>query len=134
MSPRRRANAAGKYLGSQTVLTGVALGGVAAAGVTHPGSAAVLAPAAALFGLGLGYWWRDAIGDWRGQRALDRLRAQQAAQQAEAIARLVEEGKAGQMTPEEIRARLLAGSRQPAPTPDPEPEPEPEVQPEEVNP
>lgn len=92
----RGTGAAGKYLRGHVLLTCLAFGAVTAAGIRYP--AASNAPVAMLLGLVLGYWLRDAVGDWRGQRALARIReARRQAQNAQQarVAELLERAQAG---------------------------------------
>ena len=105
---KRSTGVATKYLATQSLLTAITLGAAIAAGVLYPGSP-VAAPVVLVVGLALGYGWRDAVGEWRSQRALNRLRAAQ----AEAINQLKAQSQKGMVDPNQVNQlrQVLLGAQ-----------------------
>lgn len=93
----RAGKAAGKYLSTHLTLCGITLGAAVGAAAIDP--RALLAPVALLIGGGLGYRLRDAVGDYRGQKALENMRKQGSTAQQQAVALLLKQAQAGVIQP-----------------------------------
>jgi hypothetical protein len=96
-------NTARKYLSTHVTLGLMALGAVMAAHVLYPGARGVLGPLAFVIGGAIGYRLRDAVGDYRGARALERLRKQHGAAKRDAVNELLARVQAGVIDPADAR-------------------------------